>query len=617
MNDQRSGLFRRVFGGLYRAVDATRRFVVNLIFLLVLILIVALLAAGGKDALKEKTTLVLKPRGEIVEQYSGDPIKALIARLFGEELPETRLRDVLLALDAAAKDDKISQVLLHLGDFGGAGVATLREVARAIDRFQEVSGKKVIAYGEYLGQPAYYLAAHADEVYIHPEGLALIEGLGRYRSYYRTALDKLGIKMHVFRVGTYKSAVEPYLLDGPSEAAQEADRYWLGDLWQVMLADIAKARGVEASELQAMIDELPQRLAAVGGNPAQLALSEKLIDGTKTPDELRAMLMASGAKDDKEETFRQIALNDYVERVRQPVRGDQQVGVIVAAGEITGGEQPGGVIGGKSTSALVRQAREDQNIKAIVLRVDSPGGSGFDSELIRREIEITRQAGKPVVVSMGDVAASGGYWISMTSDAIYADHTTITGSIGIFGLFPDVSETMDKIGVHTGGTTTTWLAGALNPTRPLDPRLGEVLQSVVNNGYQDFIGKVAEARGKTPAEIDQVAQGRVWSGQQALERGLVDRIGGLPEAIADAAERAGIGDDYEVVYVEKKQTGLQKFLAGLSGRAGALLRSAIAKATLPAFMRPQFVKAEPELKFLEGWQERPLATYAHCLCELR
>lgn len=617
MADQRPGLFRRVFGGLYTAVDSTRRFVVNLIFLAILILIVAAIAGGGKPETLEKTTLVLKPRGEIVEQYSGDPTEVAIARLMGEDVPETQLRDVLLALDSAAKDDKITQVLLHLGDFGGAGVTTLREVARAIDRFQADSGKKVIAYGEYLDQPAYYLAAHADEVYIHPEGLALIEGLGRYRTYYRGALEKLGVKMHVFRVGTYKSAVEPYLLDGPSEAAQEADRYWLGDLWQVMLADIAKARGVEAAGLQAMIDELPQRMAAVGGNPAQLALSEKLIDGTKTPDELREMLIASGTKDDEEETFRQVALNDYVERVRKPVVGGNQVGVIVAAGEIVGGNQPGGVIGGKSTSALVRQAREDENIKAIVLRVDSPGGSGFDSELIRREIEITRKAGKPVVVSMGDLAASGGYWISMTSDAIYAEHTTITGSIGIFGLFPDVSATMDKIGVRTGGTTTTWLAGAMDPTRPLDPRLGDLLQAVINNGYQDFVGKVAEARGKTPEEIDQVAQGRVWSGQQALERGLVDQIGGLEDAIANAAERAGISEDFKLVYVEKEKTGFQAFLAGMSGRAGAILRSEIAKATIPAFMRPQLEQAQRELKSFEGWQERPLATYAHCLCEVR
>lgn len=617
MADKRPGLFRRVFGGLYTAVDSTRRFVVNMIFLLILVLIVAAIAGGGQKAMGDKTTLVLKPRGEIVEQYSGDPTEVALARLMGEEVPETQLRDVLLALDEAAKDEKITQVLLHLGDFGGAGVTTLREVGRAIDRFQADSGKKVIAYGEYLDQPAYYLAAHADEVYIHPEGLALIEGLGRYRTYYRGALEKLGIKMHVFRVGTYKSAVEPYLLDGPSEAAQEADRYWLGDLWQVMLSDIAKARGLEAAGLQAMIDELPQRMAAVGGNPAQLALSEKLIDGTKTPDELREMLIGSGAKDDEEETFRQIALGDYVERVRKPVMGGNQVGVIVAAGEITGGNQPGGVIGGKSTSALVRQAREDENIKAIVLRVDSPGGSGFDSELIRREIEITRKAGKPVVVSMGDLAASGGYWISMTSDAIYAEHTTITGSIGIFGLFPDASETMDKIGVHTGGTTTTWLAGAMDPTRPLDPRLGELLQSVINNGYQDFIGKVAESRGKTPEEIDQIAQGRVWSGQQAFERGLVDQIGGINDAIANAAERAGISEDFKLVYVEKKKTGFQQFLAGMSGRAGAILRSEIAKATIPAFMRPQLEQAQRELKAFEGWQQRPLATYAHCLCEVR
>ena len=536
MTEKRPGFLRRLFGGLWNGLDFTRRLVVNLVFLLILVLVISSMFGGGDKALKEKTTLVLAPKGEIVEQYSGSPADVALSKALGEEVPQTQLRDILKVLEEAAKDDNISQVLLKLDSFGGAGVSTLREVGRAIDAFQK-SGKKVIAFGEYLDQGSYYLAAHADEAYVHPEGMVLLEGLGRYRNYYRSALDKLGIQMHVFRVGTYKSAVEPYLLDGPSEAAREADAYWLGDVWNVFLEDVAKARGLDAAELRRGIDELPQRVAATGGDMAQLALDEKLVDGLKTIDEMRSMLIASGAKDDEKETFRQIGMDDYLKRFPAPAAiGDaKQIGVIVAQGEILDGSHPQGTIGGHSTSDLVRKAREDKNIKAVVLRVDSPGGSGFASELIRRELELTRAAGKPVVISMGDVAASGGYWISMTSDRIYAEPTTITGSIGIFGLFPDASKTMDTLGLHTEGTTTTWLAGALDPRRPLDPRIGELLQSVINSGYQDFIGKVAANRKKTPEEIDGIAQGRVWSGNQALERGLVRRCWRLPSGARPSA----------------------------------------------------------------------------------
>lgn len=619
MTEKRPGFLRRLFGGLWNGLDFTRRLVVNLVFLVILVLVISAMFGGGEKALKEKTTLVLSPKGEIVEQYSGSPADVALSKALGEEVPQTQLRDILKVLEEAAKDDKIVQVMLKLDSFGGAGVSTLREVGRAIDQFQK-SGKKVIAFGEYLDQGSYYLAAHADEAYVHPEGMVLLEGLGRYRNYYRSALDKLGIQMHVFRVGTYKSAVEPYLLDGPSEAAREADAYWLGDVWNVFLEDIAKARGLDAAELRRGIDELPQRVAATGGDMAQLALDEKLVDGLKTIDEMRTMLIASGAKDDDKETFRQIGMDDYLKRFPAPVAiGDaKQVGVIVAQGEIIDGSHPPGTIGGHSTSELVRKAREDKNIKAVVLRVDSPGGSGFASELIRRELELTRAAGKPVVISMGDVAASGGYWISMTSDTIYAEPTTITGSIGIFGLFPDASKTMDTLGLHTEGTTTTWLAGALDPRRPLDPRVGELLQSVINSGYQDFIGKVAASRKKTPEEIDGVGQGRVWSGNQALERGLVDQLGGLNDAIADAAKRADLGSDYQLVYVEKELSGFEKFMTSFAARARATLSASIADALLPAWMQPH-VNGElaRDMAILKGWEKRPMATYAYCFCEVK
>lgn len=380
MAEKRPGFLRRLIGGLWNGLDFTRRLVVNLVFLLILIFVVMAIFGGGDRDLQKNTTLVLDIKGEIVEQYSGSPADVALAKALGDEVPETQLRDLLKALDEAAKDDNISQILLSLNNYGGAGVSTLREVGRALDAFRK-SGKKVVAHGDYLDQGAYYLASHADEIYIHPDGMALLEGLGRYRNYYRSALEKIGLQMHVFRVGKFKSAVEPYLLDGPSDAAREADRYWLEDVWTVFLDDIAAARGLETAELRAMIDELPQRITAVNGDMAKLAVDEKLVDGLKTADEIREMLIASGAKDDDKETFRQVNLAAYLKRFPAiPVIGDAtQIGVIVAQGEIVGGQQAQGMIGGRSTSELVRKAREDKNIKAVVLRVDSPGGSGFDS----------------------------------------------------------------------------------------------------------------------------------------------------------------------------------------------------------------------------------------------
>lgn len=603
------GFFVRAF----QALDLTRRVLFNLIFLLILIGIVVAMFTGGPPKLKDKTTLIIDLKGGIVEQFSGDPTQRAIDRALGNEVNEVRLRDLRRVLDLAAKDPKISAVLLRPDSLSSAGVATLREVAKAITDFR-ASGKEIYSYAYGYDQRALFLAAHTNRVYLHPDGLALLEGLGRYRTYYKDLLDKLGVKMHVFRVGEFKSAVEPYLLNGPSPEAREADAYWLDSLWSQLLDDYAKARGLDAAELRTMIDELPARLQAAGNRPAQLALNEKLVDELMTPDELRKLLIEKGTMDERNKTFRQIRMADYLKRnPAPPVLGDH-IGIVVAEGPIEDGEKPQGTIGGESVAKLIRDARNNDKVKAIVLRVDSPGGSGFASELIRRELQLAREAGKPVVISMGDLAASGGYWISMTSDYIYAEPTTITGSIGIFGLFPDASALADKVGVHSDGTTTTWLAGALDITRPLDPKLGEVIQSAINHGYQNFIGKVAESRSKSVEEIDQVARGRVWSGAQALDLGLVDGLGSFDDALAKAAELAKLGTDYKVAYVEKPKEGFQAFLEAMTGSAARAFVGALGLSSSEQRMLGQ---VRQELRFLEGHEQRPFAIYAHCFCEVK
>ena len=621
----------RFFVGLWDVMNFTRRLILNVLFfgLLLLVLIVFLAAVGkgsGVAPVHERTTLVIAPEGRLVEQYTTDPLTRAVARALGDtSAEEVQLRDLLRAIEAARGDKNIERVLLNLDKLQPAGMASTREVAQALGGLR-ASGKQVVAFGEGITQAQYLLAAQADEIYLDPMGGLMLEGLARYRQYFRTALqDKLGVDMHLFRVGEFKSAAEPYILDAASPEAKEADLYWMNDLWQRYLADIGAARKLDPAQLAAQIDALPEGIEAAGGDIARHALEMKLVDGLKTREELDQLLTERGlADEDDEHGFRSVSLGGYLAHLdgrRLPIDKRPQVAVVVAEGEITGGEQPAGSIGGVSTAALLRQVRDDEHVQAVVLRVDSPGGEVFASEQIRREVEQLKAAGKPVVVSMGDLAASGGYWISMNADRIYADPSTITGSIGIFGMFPNFTRTLDKIGVHTDGVSTTRIAGAFDVTRPLDPQVGRVVQAVIDKGYADFTGKVADARGKSVEQVDEVARGRVWSGAQAKERGLVDEMGNLGQAITDAAGRAELEQDkYQVVYVDKPATPFAQFLTGLAGsRLGAvLLRDSdlarvLLERALPAEAGTQLRFVENALKDRNG---APVKTLAYCFCGL-
>ncbi|MQP75376.1 signal peptide peptidase SppA [Stenotrophomonas sp. MYb238] len=620
------------FVGLWDVMNFTRRLILNLLFFgllfLVLILFMVAMGKGASSAklLQDRTALVIAPEGRLVEQYSTDPVSRALGKALGDtNAEELQLRDLIRAIEAAKNDKKIERVVLDLDKLQPSGFASMREVAAALQDLR-AAGKQVVAFSENMGQSQYLLAAQADEVYLDPMGSLLLEGLGRYRQYFRAGLqDKLGVDVHLFKVGEYKSAAEPYVLDAASPQAKEADLFWMNDVWQRYLGDIAKARKLDAAQLAAGIDTLPEGIAAAGGDLARFALQQKLVDGLKTREEVEALLADRGVADgDADGGFRQIALGDYLTQVdtrRSPIDKRPQVAVVVAEGEIAGGDLPAGRIGGVSTSALLREAREDDDVKAVVLRVDSPGGEVFASEQIRREVDALKAAGKPVVVSMGDLAASGGYWISMNADRIYADESTITGSIGIFGMIPNFARSLDKIGVHTDGVGTTRFAGAFDVTRPMDPAVGRVIQSVIDKGYADFTGKVAQARGRDVDAIDAVARGRVWSGAQAKERGLVDEFGGLKAAVADAATRAKLGgqDKYRVRYIEKMATPFAQFMTGFAGsRAGAwmLSDSGLARMMLARTM-PEM---DAQLRFVEdAVKDRngaPVKALAYCFCGL-
>jgi protease-4 len=630
MNEvRRRGPIARLIVGTWDAMNFTRRLVFNVVFFgLLLVLLYAMFAGGGLRPLDTRTTLVIAPEGRLVEQFSSDGASRALARALGDDRDEEiRLRDLLHALDAARTDKRIERVLLRVDRLDASGYASMREVAAALARLR-AAGKQVVAFGESYTQAQYLLAAQADEVYLDPMGGLVLEGLDRYRQYYRQGLqDKLGVDVHLFKVGEYKSAAEPYVLDAASPEAKEADLFWMNDVWQRYLGDIAKARKLSPKQLAAGIDTMPEGIAAARGDLARYALQQKLVDGLKTQEEVDALLAERGVEDaDAEGGFRQVALDTYLRHVDMGLPAADprpQVAVVVAEGEITGGEQPPGTIGGESTAALLREARDDENVKALVLRVDSPGGEVFASEQIRREIVALKEAGKPVVVSMGDLAASGGYWISMNADRIYADPSTITGSIGIFGLIPTFPRALEKIGVHTDGVGTTRFAGAFDVTRQLDPAVGDVIQSVIDKGYRDFTGRVAQARKRSVEQIDEVARGRVWTGAQARERGLVDDFGGLQAAVDDAAKRAELGkpDKYRVRYIERPESPFERlFSSFVQSRVGAawLQDSSLAQGLARAMVSRSLPRVDADLKMLESAMQRrpgaPVKALAYCFC---
>ncbi len=612
---QQPNILVRLWLGFWRGLTAFRMAVFNILFLLVLALIVGMIFGGGdRLVIKDDTTLVLSPRGMIVEEYSGTPLERMINEALGQEMPETRLRDLLATLEKAADDDRIAQVLIDTDDLWGVGTGVMQDLDRAFASFRE-SGKPVIAYGSYMGQGQYFLASQADEIWLNHDGMVLLEGFGRYRNYYREGLDRLGVEVNLFKTGDYKSAMEPWERSDMSEADREASEYYLGGLWQDYLDAVAMNRGLPVDVLVDLTQNLTEHFERAEGNAARMALDNGLVDRLVSRPELRAELAQRGAPDYNGD-FRRVGYRQFV-GTEKPVRkpGDR-VGVIVAEGMIVEGDQPPGTIGDESTSRLIRQAARDDSIKAVVFRVNSGGGSAFASEAIRRELQALRDVGKPVVVSMGNVAASGGYWVAMGADEVWAYPTTITGSIGVIGFIPTFEESLSRIGIHTDGVGTTPMAGALRIDRSLSDEVRGLLDTMINATYQEFLSLVAEHREMDVDAVHEVAQGRVWTGSQALERGLVDHLGNLEDAIASAARIAGLGEDYRVRYVEPELKPWQQFFAGMGARA--LMTAGLESGHgltdwLPPETRANLMR---DLRLItEATRSGRPGVIAHCLCD--
>jgi protease-4 len=613
-NNQPSFL-TRVLLGLWHTINTTRKLVLNLVFFFILLFVIAaMVQQKGGPMVFSDTALVLNPYGLVVEQYSTDATERAINQMMDQEAPEIRMRDLLRAIESAREDSRISRIVINPDRMWGIGLSKLQELRAALDAFKD-SGKQVIAYSHGMGQHQYYLASLADEIWLHPEGLVFLEGYSVYRNYYKEGLDKLEVDVHLFKVGEFKSAAEPYVRNDMSEASRESNQYWMGSLWGDFLDDVATQRGMTAEELSANISEFSERLREAGGDGAQAALNHGLVDRLATRDELRAHLIELGSYDADIESFRQIGLGAYVESIDSGLQNPvaDKVAVIVAQGIIVGGDQPSGTVGGESTSRLIRSAVLDDQVKAIVLRVDSPGGGVLASEMIRRELEVAGSTGLPIVVSMSSVAASGGYWISMAADEIWANPGTITGSIGIFGMMTNFPKTLAKIGIHTDGVGTTPLAGAFRADRSLPEHVGEIIQQIIDDGYEKFIAKVADSRGMTPEEVDRVARGRVWSGSQAHDRGLVDQLGGLDDAIRSAAEKAGLTGDYLVDYVEKEPTEFESFLLDLTARFPSVLSPSTGQSWLEILARQPMAS---DIQLLLNQGNNRLGTYAYCFCSI-
>ncbi len=549
----------------------------NAIFLIALLIgVISFISSIFVDEFDDPTdkALVIRPLGPIVEQVVGsdDPFD----NLSGNLPRELYVGDLLEVLETAASDDRVQDIVLSLDNINGTGQAVLYDVGNALQKIQEAD-KNIIAVGDYYTRSGYYLASFADEIIMNSDGLVEMDGFGRSRLFYKSFLDKIKVDFNVFRVGTFKSAVEPYLGNEMSEAAKEANLAYLDVLWSSYKDVISKNRGMTSEEIQYLVDNSDSILTEEGLSSSEAILNyglvDKLLPRTKTRSYLKELF---GESDDKK-SFAQISGYEYfrlIQSEKSVVSAEDKIAVVVARGTIVNGVQPPGTIGGDSTSRLIREAHEDEDVKAIVLRVDSGGGGVFASEQIRLELLEAKEKGLTIIASMGNVAASGGYWISANAHEIWASHNTITGSIGIFGILPTIDRALSEIGINSDGVKTSRLDLSGDVTSPLDEGLSKIIQSEIEYGYKRFIGLVSEARDIPIEEVDKIAQGRVWAGSTALELGLVDNIGNLQMAIKRAAELAEI-DEYNSYYPEQEVNWREQIFNRLSGYIGWAIPSLI------------------------------------------
>ena len=519
--------------------------------------------------------LVLDLDGTVTEQPSAPETSELLAG--SSRLKEFRLRDLVAALNAARTDDRVKAVAIDLDGFIGGGQTAIGDLGAALDAVRK-SGKPVLAYAAGYSNDGYQLASHASEIWMHPLGVVAIAGPGGQRLYYKGLLDKLGVTANVYRVGTYKSFVEPFTRNDMSPEARENAQALAGALLETWREDVTKAR--PAAAVDAYLRDPVAALGSAGGDLGKAALAAKLVDKLGERAAFEARLAELGGSDKNQRGgYKSIDLDDFTaDAVDLDPRGP--IGVITVAGDIVDGKARLGTAGGDSIAQTIEKGLRDDGLKALVVRVDSPGGSVLASERIRQALMTAKARKIPVVISMGNVAASGGYWVSTAGDYVFAEPSTITGSIGVFGIIPSFEGSLAKLGLGADGVKTTPLSGEPDIFHGPSPEADTLIQAGVDGVYKNFLAIVAQSRRKSPADIDRIAQGRVWDGGSARQLGLVDGFGGIDEAIAKAAELAKLGNERSIRYLERPTSLTEEVLGMLAGEEETDSPPADALATL-------------------------------------
>ena len=553
---------------LWKFVVGVKDLLVLLLLLLFFALLFAVLRSAPNPAAVSDGALLLRLDGTISEQPAQPDPVALLAS--GTVPPaEIRQRDVIRALDLAVTDSRVKVVVLDMEKFLGGGQTSLAAIGDRIEKVKK-AGKPVYAYALAYTDDSYQLAAHASEIWVDPLGGAILTGPGGSRLYYKDLMDRLGVTAHIYRVGTYKSAVEPYMRSDQSPEAEAALKAVYDEMWADWRTDVAKAR--PQAQIDGLLADPAGAVEGTKGDLAQLALNTKLVDKLGDRVAFGKFVASKAGKDSDGRTggFASIPM-DALLASHAPDSSGSNIGVVTIAGEIVDGEAGPGVAAGDTIADLIYDALDKKDLKALVVRVDSPGGSVMASERIRLAIAEAKARKLPVVVSMANLAASGGYWVSTPADVIFAEPSTITGSIGKFGVIPSGEKALAKIGVHADGVKTTPLSGEPDVIGGFSPEFDRVVQSVIENGYSDFLSLVATSRKKTPEQVDAIAQGRVWAGGTARQNGLVDRFGGLDDALAEAAKRAGLKEgDWHAVYVEPQPGFAETLLGSLAPKRAAV-----------------------------------------------
>ncbi|HFQ5564756.1 TPA: signal peptide peptidase SppA [Vibrio vulnificus] len=606
-----------VFKGIWKAITFVRLALTNLIFLLSVALVYFIYFYGHdtQPQVEQPSALVLNLSGPIVEQSLYiNPMDSFAGSLFGEEIPkENVLFDVVDTIRYAKDDEKITGLVLSLRDMPETNLTKLRYIAKALNEFK-ASGKPIYAIGSFYNQSQYYLASYADKIYLAPDGGVMLKGYSAFNLYYKTLLEKLDVTTHVFRVGTYKSAIEPFVRDDMSPAAKESATRWLTQLWGAYVDDVANNRKIDPKTLNPSMEEFLSQLKSVNGDLAALSIKLGLVDELATRQQLRTQLAEKfGASGD--DSYKAISYYDYRATMRDnfDVNADD-IAIVVASGTIMDGQQPRGTVGGDTVAGLLRQARNDDKVKAVVLRVDSPGGSAFASEVIRNEVQALKDAGKPIVVSMSSLAASGGYWISMSADKIIAQPTTLTGSIGIFSVITTFEKGFNKLGIYTDGVGTSPFSGEGISTG-LSKGASQAFQMGIEHGYQRFISLVGDNRDLSLDAVDKVAQGRVWTGYDALQHGLVDQIGDFDDAVAEAAKMAQL-ENYNLYWVEEPLSPTEQFIQEFMKQVKISMGVDI-QSILPPSLQPVAQQMEQHASLLQNFND-PKGYYAFCLnCEVQ